>query len=316
MTKTTSQPASPAMLPATVAPRSASGCVLAAVRFQTVTGRPASTAGPPWRRPSGRCPASRCSAGAVMRSPRGCGQLHAGEQPGAGHVELVGGEPGQQLAAARGDDDLLLDPGRRRAVRGRPVGLDREHHALLQLHRMLERVVAAHQRPFPVRQAQPVAVLQAERLLLVGEAELRGGGEMPDHVGRGCPGTDLGDRVVHEFAGPAVRRALLTVRAAHVERPVVTGPVAVEGVDDVEVRGVARPDQPVGEHVRMRAAPLTGDRVDRLHLLRPVLVQVAADQGDAGVLPDARAQVPVELVVGAVHQARPSGRAARSRRRS
>ena len=57
-------------------------------------------------------------------------------------------------------------------------------------------------------------------------------------------------------------------RPAHHERAVVAGPVAVEDVDDVEVGLVARPDQPVAEHVRMRAAAFAGDRVDRLDELR------------------------------------------------
>ena len=167
---------------------------------------------------------------------------------------------------------------------------------------MLERVIPAHQRPFPVRQAQPVAVLQPERLFLVGEAELRGRGEMTHHVGGGRAGADLGDRVVHELTGPPVRGTLLPVRAADVECPVIAGPVPVERVDNVEISGVPGPDQPVGENMGMRAAPLTGNGIYRLHLFRAVLVQVPGHQRDAGVLPDARPQVPVQLVVGAVHE--------------
>src|ERR1700730_11271973 len=99
-----------------------------------------------------------------------------------------------------------------------------------------------------------MTVLEAEGLLLVCEAEFLSGREVPDHVRRGRSRADLRDRVVHEFPRPAVRLALPGVRAAHVQRPVVTGPVAVERMDDVEVRGVPGPDQAVGEHMRMRAA--------------------------------------------------------------
>ena len=50
-------------------------------------------------------------------------------------------------------------------------------------------------------------------------------------------------------------------RAAHSEGAVVAGPVAVEGVDDVEEGLVAGPDDAVGEVVRMRVAPFARDGV-------------------------------------------------------
>ena len=74
----------------------------------------------------------------------------------------------------RGDDDLLLDPRGRPAVRGRAVRLQGEQHALLDLHRILERVQPADDRTLVQADPDAVAELQPERVHLVGEAELLG----------------------------------------------------------------------------------------------------------------------------------------------
>src|SRR5690349_11468773 len=53
--------------------------------------------------------------------------------------QLVGRELRDDHGAVGSDDDLLLDPGRRVAVLGRAVCLERDDHALLELDRVLER---------------------------------------------------------------------------------------------------------------------------------------------------------------------------------
>ena len=103
----------------------------------------------------------------------------------AGDQEVLGGELGDHLAPVGGDDDLLLDPGRRPAVAGGPVGLEREDHALLEHLRVVERDQPAEDRLLPDGQADAVAVLQRERRLLVREPELLRGRPQLDHVGGG-----------------------------------------------------------------------------------------------------------------------------------
>ena len=94
-------------------------------------------------------------------------------------------------------------------------------------------------------------------------------------------------------------------RAADDERAVVARPVAVVHVDDVEVRLVAGADQPVGEHVRVRAAALAGDRVDRLDELRAHLEQPLVRERDDVALTDAGLQELVDVLIDAVdHRAR------------
>ena len=61
--------------------------------------------------------------------------------------KLVGREQRDDLGAARRHDDFFFDPRGGDAVGGRAVGLDREHHAGLQLHRIVEGVQAADDRP-------------------------------------------------------------------------------------------------------------------------------------------------------------------------
>src|SRR6185437_16970844 len=145
---------------------------------------------------------------------------------------------------------------------GRAVGLQREDHPRLQLHRMLQRIQPADDRALVQGQAEAVAELKAEGLHLIGKAELRRGRPRPRDLVGGRPRTYERDRGVDPFAGLLVRVALYRSAAADVEGAVVAGPVSVEGLDDVEERLIPGPDQPVGEVVRMRAASLAGDRVD------------------------------------------------------
>src|SRR5919204_222616 len=75
-------------------------------------------------------------------------------------------EAGDHLAAVGRHHELLLDPRRRPAVGGRPEGLEREHHPLLDRLGMVERHEPADDRLLPDREADAVAELQRERRLL------------------------------------------------------------------------------------------------------------------------------------------------------
>ena len=75
-------------------------------------------------------------------------------------------------------------------------------------------------------------------------------------------------------------------------------------MDDVEERLVARPEEAVGEHVRVRVAAIAGDGVHGLDLLRPHLEQQLVRAADDLVLVHARAEHPVDLVVDRVDEAR------------
>src|SRR5262249_42073492 len=55
--------------------------------------------------------------------------------------------------------------------------------------------------------------------------------------------------------------------AADIEGPVVAGPVADEGMQNVEERLIARPQHPVGEIVRMRIAALARNGIHRFHVV-------------------------------------------------
>ena len=145
--------------------------------------------------------------------------------------------------------------------------------------------------------------LQAKAGLLVGEAELlRRGPHRGDLVG-GDARLDELDGIVEPLAALPVGVDLGLVGAAHAERAVVARPVAHERVDDVEEGLVARAQQPVGEHVGMRVAPVAGDGVDRLHLLRAELEQQPLGLGHDVALGDAGTQELVDALVDRVDDA-------------
>ncbi len=154
-----------------------------------------------------------------------------------------------------------------------------------------------------------VAELEAEALHLVVEAEvLRLRPDAGDLVRRHARTHQL-DRLVDPFARLLVGVALGVVRLAHHERPVVTGLVADERVDDVEEGLVAGPDDPVGEDVRVGTAALAGHRVDVVDVLRPELEQVVRDIRDELVLADTRLELfrdqlvrPIDHRAGDVEQ--------------
>src|SRR5262245_36865149 len=89
-----------------------------------------------------------------------------------GDRQLVGGEQRDDLRAGRGHDHFLLDAGGGGAVGGGAVRLDGEHHARLQLHRIVERVQAADDRALVQTQADAVAEIETESGHLALEADL------------------------------------------------------------------------------------------------------------------------------------------------
>ena len=190
------------------------------------------------------------------------------------------------------------------AVGCRAVGLERENHAFLQLDRVVDRVEAADDRPLVQRQPQAVAKLQAKRLHLAVEAEVLGFGPGPgDHVGRDA-GLDHVDAGIDPLARLLVGVALALGGAADAEGPVVAGPVAVVGLDDVEEGLVAGTDQPIGEHVRMRAATLAGDSVDCLNIVRAHVVELLVCDRHQLVLADPRLEGFVNRLVDAIDERR------------
>ena len=117
-----------------------------------------------------------------------------------------GREAGDDLRPVRGDDDLLLDPGRREAVLRRAVRLEGDDHALLDLDRVVERVEAADDRALVEEQPDAVAELEAEALHLVVEAELLGlRPDARDLVGRRRPAASARS-TRRSTRGPACRR--------------------------------------------------------------------------------------------------------------
>src|SRR3989454_3811084 len=175
-------------------------------------------------------------------------------------VRAVAGRPSlssritSSLSALGHDDHLFLDARRRDAVGRRAVGLDREDHPGLELHRVVERVQPADDRPFVEAQPEPVAEVEAERGHLALEPDLRRLRKGPgDPVGRHAR-LDQRDRLVHPLARLLVGADLRRGRAADAEGAVVAGPVADERLDDVEEGLVARADESVGEVVGAGAA--------------------------------------------------------------
>ncbi len=217
-----------------------------------------------------------------------------------GDRQLFGREERDHLAAGVRHDHFLLDARCRVPVRGRAVGLEREDHAGLDLHRALQGDEARDDRTLVESETDAVAELEAERRQLVGEAELLRLRPDLDHgVGRDA-GLDQVDRQIKPLAAALVGVVLGRRRPSDIEGAVVAGAVADEGVEDVEEGLVARADEAVGEVVRMRVAALAGDGVDRLDVVGAEFVEELIDAGDDVVFPDARLQILVDQLVDAI----------------
>src|SRR5206468_3326223 len=218
--------------------------------------------------------------------------------------KLLGGEERDDLGTARRHDDLLLDPRGGHAVGGRAVGLDGEHHARLELHRVVEGVEPADDRPLVQAQADAVAEVQAEGRHLAVEADLLRLREGARDLVGGDAGLDERDRLGHPLARLLVGGDLRPGGPAHAEGAVVTRAIADVRHDDVEERLVARTNDPVREVVRMRAAPLAGDRVDRLPAVGAHLVEPPGGEPDDLVLARAGLERLEDVLVDAVDHRR------------
>ncbi len=258
--------------------------------------------------PAGSTTAEDATAAAIPGAPSCWPSSLLRDEVRAAHVgaardeQLVGREAGDHVAAGRGHDHLFLDPRRRAPVRRSAVGLEREDHPFLELDGVLERMDARDHRGLVEPDADAVSELETEAGLLVREAELLGGRPDLRDLVRRHAGPHERDRGVEPFAALLVRVELRMADAADVERAVVARAVPHERMDDVEERLVARPQEPVGEDVRMRVATVARDGVDRLHLLGAHLEQELVRARDDLVLVDAGPQHPVDLVVDRVDE--------------
>src|SRR5438552_13599592 len=168
-----------------------------------------------------------------------------------GDRKLVGREERDDLGAARRHDDFFLDASRGHAVGRRAIGLDGEHHARLQLHRIVEGVQAADDRPFVEPQTDAVTEIEPERGHLAVEADLLRLGERARDLVGGHTGLDERDRLVHPLARLLVGGDLWLRGPPHAEGAVVAGTVADERHDDYEDRLIARPDDTIVVTVRL-----------------------------------------------------------------
>ena len=106
--------------------------------------------------------------------------------------------------------------------------------------------------------------------------------------------------MIEDVAAALVRVDQCARGGADRERAVVAGSVAVVRMQDVEVGGVAGPQHPVGEDVRVGRAALARDRVHALDMLGAKLEQHLVDERDALVLTKAGPHRAVEVVVRGV----------------
>src|SRR5262249_44596328 len=174
--------------------------------------------------PWAAAPPGASSAVAVSRS-----RIFGGRMSGLVPVrdrKLLGGEERDDQGAARRHNDFLLDPRGGDAVGGGAVGLDGEHHARLELHRVVEGVEPADDRPLVQAQADPVAEVQAEGRHLAVEADLLRLREGTGDLVGGYTRLDERDPLVHSRARLLVGGDLRPRGPAHAEGAVVAGAVA------------------------------------------------------------------------------------------
>src|SRR5215813_255611 len=250
---------------------------------------------PRWGEGIGPPPSMRERAGVRVGASRAYSALVA-----VGDGQFVRGEERDDLRALGRDDHLLLDPRRRDAVRGRAIGLDREDHARLELHGLVQGVEPRDDRTLVEPKAEPVAEVEAEGSHLALEADLlRLGKALGDALG-GYARLDESDGAVHPVPRLLVGAVLGGSSPSHAERPVVAGAVAHEGLDDVEEGLVAGAKHAVGEVVGMGRAALAGDGVDGLYAVRAHLVESLGRQGHDLVLAHPRLERLEDVLIHAV----------------
>src|SRR6185503_14624034 len=101
-----------------------------------------------------------------------------------GDGQRVRGEERDDLSALRRHDDFLLDARGGDAVRGGAIRLHREHHARLELHRIVKGVETRDDGPLVQAETQAVTEVEPEGRHLALEADLlRAGEALRDAVG-------------------------------------------------------------------------------------------------------------------------------------
>ena len=98
-----------------------------------------------------------------LRLPRRRQRARPRVVPHPAHQQLLRRELGDDLAPVSRHHQLLLDTGRRPAIRRRPEGLQSEGHPLLNGLRGIQRDVPAEDGLLPDGEPHPVPVLQRER---------------------------------------------------------------------------------------------------------------------------------------------------------
>src|SRR6266478_5277643 len=122
--------------------------------------------------------------------PRGLERPIDGHIWRAGPTKFFGREARDDFVACFGDHNFLLDARGAPAVARRPECFEREHHARLDLVRMLERHEPTDYRLLPDRQTDSVTILQRERRLFIREAELLRFWPHRSDFSRRAPGTN------------------------------------------------------------------------------------------------------------------------------
>src|SRR5207237_4767742 len=185
------------------------------------------------------------------------------------------------------------------AVAGRAIGLERKDHARLYLDRFLEGIEPRDDRPFVDAETDAVREFEAERLHLAAEADFGGRRPAFGDVIRTYARLHQRNGVIDPVSRPFVGIFLRHRRLADAEGAVVAGTIADEAVHDVEEGLIARPDDAVGEIVRVRRAAFTRDGVDRLHAFRALRQEIVRCHGHHLAFAHAGLQLRRDLLVGA-----------------
>src|SRR5882762_1528729 len=158
--------------------------------------------------------------------PRGLERPIDGHIGRARHKKFFGREACDDFVAGFSDYNFLLDARGAPTVARRPECFECEHHARLDLVRMLERHEPTDYRLLPDRQTDSVTILQRERRFFIWEAELLRFWPHRSDFSRRAPGTNQRNRGVQIFAAARVGVNHRARRVPDREAAVVTGAVA------------------------------------------------------------------------------------------
>src|SRR5580700_7495743 len=235
---------------------------------------------------------------------RGSKRSVHGEVVRAGHHELFRRKARNDFVSSFRDHDLFFNPRRTPAVRRGPKRFEREHHPRLDFMRMLKRDQTANHRLLPNRETNSVSELQRECRFLVRETEfLSCRPDCGNFRGRAA-WLNKRDSRVKILATPLVCIYHRVRGVPDRKAPVVTGPVAHVGMQDVVVNWIARAKHAIGKNVRVRAAALTRNRIHSFNIFGAEVVEHFAHKPDSLVFAHARLHRPIQLVVRCIHHHR------------